>query len=124
MIDISKVPLNMSVILAVSVCFLLMVLWNFHKDKDNQVDLKDLICHEGKISEAKFTRLGAFIVSTWGFIYLILDDGFSEWYFAGYMAAWVGNALFNKYLNSKETQSSNNQPLPRTTPPPPPPQLP
>lgn len=102
MIDISKVPFGMSLVLALCVAMLLLILWNFHRDQDNQIDLKDLICSEGKINEAKFARFGAFIVSTWGFVYLILDERFSEWYFAGYMAAWVGNALANKYLNSKD----------------------
>jgi hypothetical protein len=88
-----------------------MILWNFHRDRDNQVDLKDLICHNGQINEAKFTRLGAFLVSTWGFVYLILDTRFSEWYFGGYMAAWVGNALLNKYLNARE-QNTDSTPKP------------
>jgi len=100
--DVSKVPLGMSLVLILAVGMLLAVLWNFHRDRDNQVDLKDLICHQGRVNEAKFARFGAFIVSTWGFVYLILDERFSEWYFAGYMAAWVGNALVNKYLNGKD----------------------
>lgn len=101
--DISKVPFGMSMVLLIAVGILLAILWNFHRDRDNHVDLKDLICHEGQVNEAKFARFGAFIVSTWGFVYLILDERFSEWYFAGYMAAWCGNALVNKYLNTKET---------------------
>nr|NDG05743.1 hypothetical protein [Oxalobacteraceae bacterium] len=103
MIELAKVPTGMSLVLAITVICLLGILWNFHRDTDNRVDLKDLICHQGQISEAKFARLGAFLVSTWGFVYLILDERFSEWYFAGYMAAWCGNALVNKYLNTKET---------------------
>jgi hypothetical protein len=57
-------------------------------------------------------RFTAFVVSTWGFVYLIVDQRFSEWYFAGYMAAWTGNALLNKWLSAKET--------PQQIPPPPP----
>lgn len=113
MMDVSKVPLGMSLVLVIAVGMLLAVLWNFHRDRDNQVDLKDLICHEGRVNEAKFARFGAFIVSTWGFVYLILDERFSEWYFAGYMAAWVGNALVNKYLTGKEP----TPPAPPLTPP-------
>lgn len=111
--EIAKVPMGMSLVLLIAVGVLLAILWNFHRDRDNHVDLKDLICHEGQVNEAKFARFGAFIVSTWGFVYLILDERFSEWYFAGYMAAWCGNALVNKYLNVKE--AANGVP----TPPPP-----
>jgi hypothetical protein len=108
-LNIEKVPFGMSLVLAGIVLVILAMLWNFHRDKDNQVDLKDLICHNGQVNEVKFTRFGAFIVSTWGFVYLILDGHFSEWYFAGYMAAWCGNALLNKYLSSRD-QTNNSQP--------------
>lgn len=102
MTDMVKVPMGMSLVLMLVVVLLISILWNFHRDRDNQVDLKDLICHQGRVNEAKFARFGAFIVSTWGFVYLIMDERFSEWYFTGYMAAWCGNALVNKYLNSRE----------------------
>jgi hypothetical protein len=54
------------------------------------------------------------VVSTWGFVYLIVDQRFSEWYFAGYMAAWTGNALVNKWLSIKQQTTAN----PTDTPPP------
>ena len=98
----------------------LAIVWNFQRDKNNQVDVKDLICTDGRINEAKFMRFSAFLVSTWGFIYLMVDQRFSEWYFAGYMAAWTGNALVNKWLNNREgaspTRSADSPPAP---PPPP-----
>lgn len=98
----------------------LAIVWNFQRDKNNQVDVKDLICSDGRINEAKFMRFSAFLVSTWGFIYLMVDQRFSEWYFAGYMAAWTGNALVNKWLNNREgaspTRSADSPPAP---PPPP-----
>jgi hypothetical protein len=90
-----------------------LVAWNIQRDKTNQVDLKDLVCTDGRLNEAKFMRFTTFVVSTWGFVYLIVDQRFSEWYFAGYMAAWTGNALVNKWLTIKEQSSA---PLP---PPPP-----
>ncbi len=90
---------SMSFVL-VLLCFLvLVVLWAYQRDKQNKIEIADLICIDGKIDEKKFTRFGAWVVSTWGFVYLILNDKFSEWFFAGYMAAWVGNALLDKFLN-------------------------
>jgi hypothetical protein len=99
--SISKMHLSMSAVLAIVVFFLLALLYLWHKDSQSRVDLKDLICKDGHLDEKKFTRLGAWIVSTWGFVYLILDDKFTEWYFTGYMAIWVGNAIMDKYLNNK-----------------------
>ena len=105
---------GMNLVLALVAIVFAMIIWNIQRDKDNQVDIKDLVCTDGRLNEAKFMRFVTFVVSTWGFVYLIVDQRFSEWYFAGYMAAWAGNALVNKWLNIKEQSSV----------PPPPPKLP
>ena len=115
---------GMGIILALTVLALLGILWNFQRDTDNSVDIKDLICHKGQLHQGKFMRFGAWIVSTWGFIYLIMDHKFSEWYFAGYMAAWAGNALISKYLDRGNNATSVTEPEPELEPPPPPPRRP
>lgn len=92
----------MSVALIIIVLVSIAIIWNLQRDKDNQVDIKDLICSNGKINERKFTRFSAWLVSTWGFVYLIVDQRFSEWYFTGYMALWAGNALLDKYLDLRK----------------------
>ena len=102
--SISKMQLGMSGILVLVVIFLLTLLYVWHKDSKSKVDLKDLICKDGIIDEKKFTRFGSWIVSTWGFVYLILDDQFTEWYFTGYIAVWVGNAIVDKYVNNKNNE--------------------
>ena len=107
----SGMVISLIVIVVLSLAFI----WNIQRDRENQVDIKDLICSDGRINEAKFMRFTAFVVSTWGFVYLIVDQRFSEWYFAGYMAAWAGNALVNKWLSIKQ------QSTPGLPPPPPPP---
>lgn len=108
---------GMVISLIVLVVIAVLFIWNIQRDTDNQVDIKDLICQDGMINEHKFMRFTAFVVSTWGFVYLIVDQRFSEWYFAGYMAAWTGNALLNKWLNMKQNGSP-------AVPPPPPPSQP
>lgn len=90
---------GMAIALVLGILFIVAIIWNWQRDKSNQVDIKDLICSNGKLSERKFTRFAAWAVSTWGFVYLIIDDQFSEWYFAGYMTVWTGNALFGKWLD-------------------------
>lgn len=99
---LNKMHVSMTMLLAVVVIALLIILWVWHRQSDNSVDLKDLICKDGQLDEKKFSRFGAWIVSTWGFVYLILDDQFTEWYFTGYMAIWVSNAIIDKYLASKK----------------------
>lgn len=56
---------------------------------------------DGKTS---MTRIGVFTAlacSTWAFVFLILNDKISEWYFTGYMAAWVLQGVGNKWLENK-----------------------
>ena len=100
--SINKTQIAMSSVLILAVLFFLILLWVWHRNSDSNIDLKDLICSRGKIDEKKFVRFGAWIVSTWGFVYLIVEERFSEWYFMGYMTAWVGNALLDKYLTKKD----------------------
>ncbi len=105
----------MNLVIVIVAIIAMLVAWNIQRDKNNQIDLKDLVCKDGRINEAKFMRFCTFVVSTWGFIYLIVDQRFSEWYFAGYMTAWTGNALVNKWLSIKEQTTVN----PVNAPPPP-----
>jgi hypothetical protein len=112
-IDWVSAHIGMSAVLVFLCFFVVFVLWRYQRDHRNKVEISDLICVDGKLDEKKFTRFGAWVVSTWGFFYLILNDKFSEWFFTGYMAAWVGNALLDKYLNKpKETKiaSTENKP--------------
>lgn len=99
---------GMNVIMALIAIIAVLIIWNIQRDKNNQVDIKDLICVDGKINSNKFMRFTAFVVSTWGFIYLIVDQRFSEWYFAGYMATWTGSALLSKWIDSKSSHTDKD----------------
>lgn len=83
----------MYVILVLIVVFSIYFLRKIDKDKKNDYSLMDLIVSGGKIQERKVTRLGTWIVSTWGFVYLIIEGKLDEWYFVGYIGAWVANAI-------------------------------
>lgn len=92
------------VILAIIIFSGMIYLYNLSNDDKTDINLTDLITINGKLSERKLTRFGAWIVSTWGFVYLISHDKLSEWYFIGYMGAWVANALIGKMI-----QDPNNE---------------
>lgn len=108
--NISKLSVSMSVVLAMLVIFVSILLYVWHKDNKTKINLTDLVCKDGKLDEKKFTRFGAWVVSTWGFVYLILDNKFTEWYFTGYMAIWVGNVIVDKYINNKSI--AGTRPIP------------
>jgi len=107
---INKMQFALSTVLIMVVLFLVFILWIWHRNSDTNIDLKDLICSRGKLDEKKFVRFGAWIVSIWGFVYLIIEERYSEWYFMGYMTAWVGNAILDKYIsNRNDTQQPSTE---------------
>lgn len=57
---------------------------------------------DGKTSMARVAQFSALVVSTWAFVYLTVGDKMTEWYFAGYMAAWVVNGLGSKWIDGKD----------------------
>jgi len=73
-------------------------LYRLNKDDRNTIDVMDLVTIKGRLNDRKFTRFITWVVSTWGFIYLISIGQLTEWYFIGYMGAWVANALIGKAI--------------------------
>lgn len=92
------------IILLISFLFGLILMIKWQLTPGNGFDLKDIICAKGRLSSSKVARFGAFMVSTWCFVYLTANDKLTEWYFMGYMAAWVGNALFSAYLRDRDRE--------------------
>lgn len=101
----------MKMLLALLVFMVLWTLIQMSRNPNDTFDLKDLVSSDGKLNERKFTRFGAWVISTWGFIYLIVNNptNFPEWYFIGYMGAWVANAIFDKRFGSDQSQVNNSQ---------------
>jgi hypothetical protein len=95
-------------VITFTVGLLLMIKWQL--TPNNGFDLRDIICSDGRLSSSKVARFGAFVVSTWCFVYLTANDKLTEWYFMGYMAAWVGNALFSNYLKHRDHQDHPTTP--------------
>ena len=99
----------MYAILAFMMIFFVVYLYRLDKDSKNTINVMDLVTVKGRLNDRKFTRLITWIVSTWGFIYLISIGNLTEWYFIGYMGAWVANALIGKAIkdpNGEETPES------------------
>jgi len=72
-----------------------------------ELDLADLIIGpDGKISLSKVGQLGAFIVSSWAFVWLTANDKLGEWYFVGYMAAWCGVNIAAKMVDRRSTETA------------------
>ena len=79
---------TMQLLLAILVLGTLYILVQLSRNPDDTLNIADLVTVNGRLDEKKFTRFGAWVVSTWAFVYLIVNkpDQFPEWYFVGYMA--------------------------------------
>lgn len=96
----------MYVVLAFIVILFSVYLYNLNSDHKSPINIVDLIAINGKLNERKLTRFGAWIVSTWGFVYLITQSSLTEWYFIGYMGAWVANALIGKAIKDRDGEET------------------
>ena len=99
----------MYAILAAIMVFCAIYMYRLQRDDRSPVDVMDLVMEDDKLSESKFIRFFTWIVSTWGFIYLIASHNLTEWYFIGYMSAWVANALFDSRKNNKKNLEINKE---------------
>jgi hypothetical protein len=63
-------------------------------------------------TEPSLGRLGqyaALVVSTWGFMWLIIHDKMTEFYFTSYMLSWAGaqfGSIFLKVMASKQPKTT------------------
>ena len=94
---------TMELLLALLFFTIIVVMVRMTLNPSDTFDLKDLVSEDGKLQERKFTRFGAWVVSTWGFVYILVNNPstFPEWYFVGYMTVWVSNAIMGKYMSNK-----------------------
>lgn len=77
-----------------------LTLYRIHVKPDS-FDLRDLI-RDDKTNKPSIFKVGqvvTLIVSTWGFIYLVTHDRFTEFYFIIYMAIWSGSEIAKDMVN-------------------------
>lgn len=98
---------TMEMLLALLIFIVIFILVKMSLNPDDEFDLKDLVSVDGRLDEKKFTRFGAWVLSSWGFVYLLVSkpDSFPEWYFTVYMGAWVLNVIADKYFNGRDRTS-------------------
>ena len=94
---------TMEMLLFLMIATIIIVMVKMTRNVDDTFDLKDLVSKNDKLDEKKFTRFGAWVISTWGFIYILVNNPntFPEWYFIGYMAVWVSNVIADKWVNKE-----------------------
>lgn len=77
-------------ILALIALFILRSLVVRDRDQQSKIALEDLLIGEdGRISKVAFAFWGAFVATTWAFLYLTLRDKITDAIFIGYGGMWV-----------------------------------
>lgn len=79
----------------------------FRKDS---FDLRALVV-DPKTKEPSVHQLGqitALIISSWGFIVLVLHGQLTEVYFTTYMVAWAGANALNAFISRKDSGDLGN----------------
>lgn len=76
----------------------LIVLTRSRKSKINLTDL--LLGEDGTMSRSACVLLASFGVTTWGMVYMWLNDKMTEGYFLAYIAAWVTPAVTKLIVNA------------------------
>lgn len=57
-----------------------------------------------KESRRAIGELTAIVVSTWGFVYMVLADKLTEWYMAGWLGILLGWSIAKKVSEAKNVQ--------------------
>lgn len=77
-------------------------------NKYQNFDLIELLAIDqmtGKMSDSKVRLNTAFVLTAWAFVYLVMNDKFTEWYFTGFMVAWVSDRFLARKANIETKES-------------------
>jgi len=106
------VRLAMGIALILGVLLMGFSLFHLHKDP-KQPSLADLITATDRsgtvrMDARKLFECGAFCASTWAFVFIVVDGKLTEWFFTGYMGAWV----LARFLRDREQRLSTAKATP------------
>lgn len=90
------------------------VLYRAHRNKNSRIDIEDLLVDGAidppRVTLAKFTGFGAFLVSTWIVLYLTVAGKFDSAAFIAYLAAWGAVKIAGDYINTRTTYQTSVRP--------------
>jgi hypothetical protein len=77
---------------------------------NNDFDLMKLMVFDskGKMSDSKARLNGAFLITSWAFVFLTMNDKLTEWYVAVFLAAWVGDRFAARKANQVKDADETN----------------
>ena len=101
---------NENLFLSIAATLVTVLVFYWHVSKTSQIDLQymfvDTETHQFSIF--KFGQVLALFASTWVLIRETNHDRLNEWLYGGYMLAWAGVNIANKYV----TKDKSHDPAP------------
>ncbi len=89
----------MPILLGLGLCLFGVMLWRWNNEPNNNFNVLDFLCKDGRASISKTGQFAALCVSTWAFVYLTLAGKLSESYFTLYIATWAAAKAVDKGLD-------------------------
>lgn len=106
---------GMLVLLIISFLLLLWGLLRRNKLISSAIDLDDLLLgDDGKLSKAAAVMLGAFLLTSWGMLYMWLNKTMTEGFFMAYLGAWVAPTVTKLIVNRPPTASAETTIISKT----------
>jgi hypothetical protein len=135
LLEVAKIFLSASSIatdLLFLILFGLLCIVTYAQFKRKDFDLMNLVVNpdDKTLDIHKVGQLLALLISSWGFIYVTLNNELTEWFFTAYMAIWAGATAANTLIMLRQGRRDQNggddcdpnaaPPNPQNLPPPPP----
>lgn len=100
--------LNIILVAAIGGALLLLMWWQMRRG--DGFDLRDLVAEKvvpnvaqtcWVVRAGKFWQAACFVVTTWGFIYVVTHDKLTELYLFVYVGLWGGSTALNQFAAAK-----------------------
>lgn len=86
----------------------ILIFWKWHLSEENQFNLMDLVCQNGKLSSSKFMRTGSWAVMSYGFYLLAKSSPESLVAYAPlYGGIWVSARALDKWQQTNNVNVSD-----------------
>lgn len=108
-LDIKNIPF---LVLAFVMVMATAVLIRLTKSHDSTINLKDLLVGEdGTLSRSACVLIASFVVTTWGMIFMWLNDKMTEGYFTAYLGVWATPAVVKLVVNANVAKAQAQGPV-------------
>lgn len=98
----------LALIFAVIVLMIVLVAWRFHVDPQRKdFDLTDLLMENHRLSKISLVMLGAFLVTSWTVIYMVMNKTMTEGFMAIYVGAWIAPIVSRILKGNKPTEAKS-----------------